>query len=300
VGLLAFPEARTLATLNRDGRLLFASRVTRMLAYGLVSVVLVLYLVQVGLTEREVGLLLSLTLAGDAVVSLWITTNADRIGRRRMLLAGAGLLVAAGLVLATSGSIVLLTLAAVIGTISPSGNEVGPCQSIEQAALPQTAPNDYRTSLFAWYNLAGYLATAAGALVGGATAQALQAAGWLPLDSYRALIVVYGLLGLALAALFAQLSPGVEAAHQSRPGSGSTGPDRAGGRLGLHRSRGVVFRLAGLFMVDSFAGGLVVQSLIAYWFPRPVRRRAGRARGHLFRRQPIRRSLGARRRARGC
>jgi MFS family permease len=265
VSLLALPEARTLSVLSPDGRLLFASRVTRMFAYGLVSVVLVLYLVQVGLGEREVGLLLSLTLVGDAAVSLWITTNADRIGRRRMLLAGSGLLVAAGLVFATSGSIILLTLAAVIGTISPSGNEVGPCQSIEQAALPQTAPNEYRTSVFAWYNLAGYVATAAGALIGGTAAQAMQMAGWSPLDSYRAIVVVYGLLGLVLAVLFAQLSLDVEAAH--RTGSSPSSPSASrGGRLGLHRSRGIVMRLAGLFVVDSFAGGLVVQSLIAYWF----------------------------------
>ena len=263
--LLALPEARTLHLLSRDGRLLFATRMVRMFAYGLVSVVLVLYLVGLRLGERDIGLLLSLTLVGDAAASLWITSNADRIGRRRMLLVGAGLMVAAGLVFASSTSIALLTLAAIVGTISPSGNEVGPCQSIEQAALPQTVANEYRTHLYGWYNLGGYLATAAGALLGGTLAQGLQAGGWLAHDSYRVLIVVYALLGIVLAGLFSRLSPAVEARSAADPGQAGV-PVRRGGRLGLHRSRGVVLRLAALFMVDSFGGGLVVQSLMAYWF----------------------------------
>ena len=95
-----------------------------MFAYGLLSVVLVLYLVEVGLHEWEVGLLLTLTLAGDTAISLWLTTTADRLGRRRTLILGAILMVLAGIVFVSTGNFLLLVVAATIGVISPSGNEI--------------------------------------------------------------------------------------------------------------------------------------------------------------------------------
>src|SRR5512136_888208 len=168
--------------LTADGRLLFATRLVRLFAYGFLSVVLALYLAQVGLTTTQIGLLFTFTLLGDAGISLWITTSADRIGRKRMLLLGAGLMLLAGIVFALSGNIVLLILAAIIGVLSPSGNEIGPFLSIEQAALSQIVPGDQRTRVFAWYNLVGSFATATGALVGGARATGCRqhAAGKLP------------------------------------------------------------------------------------------------------------------------
>src|SRR5687768_3943053 len=106
-----------------------------MFAYGLLSVVLVLYLVELGLQEWEVGLLLTLTLIGDTAISLWLTTTADRLGRRRTLIAGGLLMAVAGIVFLTTGNFWLLVIAGTIGVISPSGNEIGPFLSIEQAAL---------------------------------------------------------------------------------------------------------------------------------------------------------------------
>jgi MFS family permease len=264
--ILAIPEVEALRALSRDGRLLFSTRVVRLFAYGFLSIVLTLYLARVGLDEPQIGVLLTLTLVGDAVVALWITSVADRLGRRRMLIAGAGLMVLAGLVFALGHSLVLLTVAAIVGTISPSGAEVGPFLALEQAALPQTVPERERTAVFAWYNLVGSFATALGALCGGALASALQQLGLAPLESYRAILVGYALLGGVLALLFRRLSPAVEApAFQA--GSPQRAPDGRPRRwLGLDRSRGVVLRLAGLFMLDAFAGGMAVQSLIAYWF----------------------------------
>src|SRR5258705_1418136 len=110
--------------LTRDGWLLFATRFTRLFAYGALSVVLVFYLVGFGLSESRTGLLLTSTLIGDTVVSLYLTTRADRIGRRRMLMIGAALMAAAGLVFASTGNWWLLLLAGTIGVISPSGHEV--------------------------------------------------------------------------------------------------------------------------------------------------------------------------------
>jgi MFS family permease len=199
-----------------------------------------------------------LTLVGDAGISLWIATRADRLGPRRMRLVGAGLMVCGGLVCGLTSNRVLLALVAFIGTLSPSGGEVGPFLSIEQAALPQTTSDAYRTHVFAWYNLVGSCAAALGAVSGGALAQALQHAGSTPLASYRVLLRGYAGLGVVLGLLFTRVSPAVEAP------SGVSAP--ATNVLGLHRSRRVVYQLAGLFMLDSFAGGLVVQSLAAYWF----------------------------------
>src|SRR5947209_15699828 len=121
--------------LTPDGWLLFLSRCHRLFAYAALSVVLVFYLTSLGLSPSQTGLLLTLTLAGDTVVSLYLTTRADRIGRRRMLIIGAALMAAAGLMFASTRSFVWLILAGTIGVISPSGNEVGPFLSIEQAAL---------------------------------------------------------------------------------------------------------------------------------------------------------------------
>src|SRR5947199_6653429 len=89
-----------LRTLTRDGWLLFLTRFLRLFAYGSLSVVLVFYLIGLGLSESQTGLLLTLTLAGDTIVSLYLTTRADRIGRRRMLVVGAILMAAAGMAFA--------------------------------------------------------------------------------------------------------------------------------------------------------------------------------------------------------
>ncbi len=245
-------------SLGRDDRLLFATRAARMFSYGFLSVVLVLYLAGLGFSEGRIGLLLTLTLVGDVLVSLWITLHADRLGRKRMLVLGAGLMVAAGVPFALSGDFTVLVLAATFGVISPSGNEVGPFLAIEQAALSQVLPEDRRTGVFAWYHLAGAFATALGALAGGWTAQALQASGLTPVASYRVLVFAYAAVGLLLAALFVQVSRAVEAPSASA----------AGGRWGLHASKGVVLRLSALFSLDAFAGGFVIQSLVAYWFHR--------------------------------
>ncbi len=242
-----------------DGRILFTTRMVRLFAYGFVSVVLVLYLAAAGLTTVQIGLLLTLTLAGDTVISLAITTRADRIGRRRMLLAGAALMVLAGGVFALTRSFWLLLAAATIGVISPSGNEVGPFLSVEQAALSETVPHEHRTKAFAWYMLVGSFCTAADAFTGGGVVDLLQRRGWSVVGSYRAVIWGYAGVGVVLAALFLLLTNAVEPRRGERVPAGPV-------LLGLHKSRRVVFKLSSLFALDAFGGGFVVQSIAAYWF----------------------------------
>lgn len=251
-----------LYSLRADGRLLFATRFTRLFAYGALSVVLVLYLVGLGLSESDTGVLLTATLLGDTLVSLYLTTQADRIGRRRMLVIGALLMAAAGVAFAFTHRMWLLVVAGTIGVISPSGQEVGPFLSIEQAALSQVVPDRERTDVFAWYTLTGSLATALGALAAGSLTNTLQRT-WAPVDSYRAVVVAYACIGLALCAIFRGTSAAVEAPARVRsPESRSIVAKFSG----IHRSHRVVLRLAGLFALDSFGGGFVVQSFAAYWF----------------------------------
>ena len=248
--------------MTRDAWLLFGTRFVRLFAYGSLSVVLVFYLISIGLDERETGVLLTLTLAGDTVVSLLLTTQADRIGRRRVLIAGSALMVAAAVVFASTRAVWLLFIAGTVGVLSPSGNEVGPFLPIEQAALSQIVADRDRTRVLALYTLVGSFATAIGALATGLAMRGLEAIGTSPPQRYRAIVVLYGAIGVVLAAAFLRLSRRSEA----QPGA-QTRPLTMIGRLsGLEQSRGVVLKLSALFSLDAFAGGFVIQSFAAYWF----------------------------------
>ncbi len=241
----------------RDVALIFVARSSRMAGYGAIAVVLGLYLAERGFDAGQVGLLFSLTLAGDAVISLWLATRADRYGRRRTLLVGAALVVLGGVAFALTGEYVVLLAAAIVSIISPSGAEVGPFLPVEQAALAEVVDPARRTTTFAWYQLAGAFATAGGAFAAGLAVAGLLARGVDAVDSYRAIVVAYAAIGLVVAVAVGGLSSAVEATTPADPSIRR--------RLGLHRSQGVVARLSALFALDAFAGGFVLQSLIAVW-----------------------------------
>ncbi len=244
-------------TPRADLTLLFAARILRMFAYGTLSVALVLYLAAAGMDVARIGLLLTFTLLGDATLSLVLSTRADRWSRRRTLAIGAVLMLLGGTGMALTDDFIWLLVAATIGVISPTGSEVGPFLAIEQACLAQVSPDHRRTHIFARYHVAGYAATALGALAGGTLAAALQRAGWSALDSYRVLLWGYAGIGIVLGILALKLGPEVEA-----PRVISSGPTF----LGLSESRGTVARLSGLFALDAFAGGFIIQSVLVYWF----------------------------------
>jgi predicted MFS family arabinose efflux permease len=254
------PQVKALQALTRDGWLLFATRFLRLFGYGLISVVLVLYLDDLGLSDFKIGALLSLTLLGDTIVSLWITTRADRLGRRRMLIVGSWLIVLGGVAFAMSESFAVLLIAATVAVISPSGGEVGPFLSIEQASLSHLVSAERRTDVFAWYNLTGSVATALGALLGGLSVNAARQWGLSNAASYRPALLAYAVIGGLLSVVFAKLSHSIEIS-----GSDSARPRNEGMFLGLHRSRQVVFRLSALFALDAFGGGFIMQSILAYW-----------------------------------
>ena len=250
-----------LRDLTEDGWLLFLSRFVRLFAYGSLSVILVFYLVSLGLSESQTGLLLTLTLAGDVVISLFLTTRADRIGRRRMLLVGATLMTGSGVAFACTHNFLFLVVAGTIGVISPSGHEVGPFLSIEQAALSHVISPEVRTEVFAWYTLAGSVATALGALCAGTVTGALQKTAMTPVTSYRVVVIAYATLGAILGLLFLRLTPKTEVRETQE-----TSVRSLKAFFGVGRSHHVVLKLSSLFALDSFAGGFVVQSFAAYWF----------------------------------
>jgi len=243
---------------QRNIPILFATRILRLFCYGFLSVILALYLADIGLSETEIGLLFTFTLLGDAGISLWLTTSADRFGRKRTLLIGALLMAGAGVVFLLTNNLLVLMAAAIIGVISPSGNEIGPFLAVEQAGLTQIIPDEKRTQVFAWYNLVGSFATATGALSGGWLAQILQGQGMSAGAAYRVVLMGYSVGGILLMLLFFWLTPHVEV-----PAEQAVTARRV---LGLHKSRSVVFKLSALFALDAFAGGLILQSMMAYWF----------------------------------
>ena len=261
--VLSVSYRKAVQTLTPDGLLLFLTRFIRLFAYGSLSLVLVFYLTGLGLSETQTGLLFTLTLIGDTVISLYLTTRADRIGRRRMLIIGAVLMAGAGVAFAYTSNFLFLIIAGTIGVISPTGNEVGPFLSIEQAALSQIVPDSARTEVFAWYTLAGSLASASGALCGGIVSQALRKSATTAFGSYRAIIIFYAAVGVFLALAFRRLSNATESPDASAHRTDSLIRSRT---LGLHESRKVVFNLSALFAVDAFAGAFVVQSFAVFWF----------------------------------
>ena len=244
-----------LAWLNRDGRKLLVCRTLRTFGYGYLAVVLGLYLQQLGLSALQVGIVLTAAVAGSALMNVLWSLAADRFGRRRTVATMAVLMIAGGLVFAFADQLWLLVLGAFTGTISASSAEVGPFVTVEQAILPQTAPDERRTWLFSIYDTVGNLAGAAGALFTGVVALFARL-GLSGASSYRPLFVIYAAIGLLNLLLFLNLSGGVESAHV----------EGARRFVGLHRSRGIVARLSALFALDAFGGGFVLQAVVAYWF----------------------------------
>jgi MFS family permease len=244
--------------LSGDARRLLAVQALRAFAYGLGSVLIGVTLERAGRSGAEVGLVLGALLAGAALASLLLARYGDRIGRRRsyrLLLAAMG---AAGVVFAVTTWPPALILAALTGTVSTEVVESGPFTSLEQAMLPHTVEPSGRTRLFGRYNVVATLAGALGALAVGGP---VLLARWLPtLSASQRWLLAYPLAAAAGLLVAAGLSPAVEAGR--RPAGESTQPGP------LHRSLPIVRRLAGLFALDSFGGGFVVQAFIAYWFAR--------------------------------
>ncbi len=240
--------------LERNGKIVLVCRTLRSFAFGLNSVALGLYLAGIGLDGAQIGLVLSAALAGTLALTLVIALYGDRIGRRRLLMAGSALMMAAAAVPLLGSQPLLLAAIALSGMVAVNANESTGLQTVDQALLPQAVPADQRTAVFALYNLLAALAAAVGALTIGLVPGIGAALGLRGADVYLPAFVVYGLIGLACLVI------------QSRLDARAESGERIERRLGFDRSRGIVGRLSILFGLDSFAGSFTVQSFIAYYF----------------------------------
>jgi MFS family permease len=245
---------------TRDARLLLLTRSVRSFGDGFVSVLLAGYLAELGFAGWRIGAVATTTLLGTAVATLAVGAFADRLGRRRTLLFAALLAAATGVATASTSAYGALLVIALAGTLNPTAGDVSMFLPVEQAILPQGVEAPHRTSLFARYNIAGSLASASGALAAGVPAVANGWLGLQELDLMRAMFVFYSALALVNFSLYRTLSPAAEAAA-ILPVTGHAGSRRAP----LHRSRGIVLQLAGLFALDAFAGGFIAQSMLALW-----------------------------------
>src|SRR5438094_315035 len=209
------------------------------------------YLLALGLGQLEVGFISTARLFGSALATLAVGRWGHRFSIRRLLLGTSLLMAATGLAFAGLSSLWPLLIVAFVGTLNPSSGDVSVFLPLDHTLLAAAAPADARTSVFARYSFAGSLCGAIGALAAAAP-EWLAARGALSmLEALRAMFVLYGAVGVAVWAVFLRLPDArVEETKPAAP---------------LGPSRGMVWRLAGLFSVDSFAGGLVVNSLLALW-----------------------------------
>ena len=233
-----------------DVRLLYAARCLRGFGDGFAVIILPAYLTAIGFNPIEIGLVATASLFGTAVFTLLIGLVAPLHDLRNMLLLGAGLMAFTGLAFPSSEHLILIAAVAFIGTINPSTGDIGVLVPLEHALLARGAADDERTRVFARYSLIGALSMAAGALAAGST-DVLVAWGLASLAAFRLMFYVYAALGLAAAVVYLRLPHA--RAEPSRPAA-PLGP-----------SRHVVYKLAALFSLDAFAGGFIVQSLLALW-----------------------------------
>ncbi|NKN10586.1 MFS transporter [Rhizobium laguerreae] len=251
----ASPTVReTTKRLSADAWWILIARILRSAAYGALATVLSIHLERIGLEAVEVGAVLTSALVGSLAANIIWSLTADRFGRRRTVVVMALVMAVSGFIFAITNEVWLLVITAFAGTISATASEVGPFQSIDQAILPQVVSPAHRTWAFSIYNMAAYIAAAIGSLLAGFAGSSMLP-GILG-DGLQIVFVAYGLAGVANALLFGILSPAVELSRV----------DGASRYIGLERSKAVVFKLSALFAIDAFAGGLVVQSVVAYWF----------------------------------
>ncbi len=230
---------------------IYVARALRDFGDGFVALLLPVYLAARGFDAFEVGLVASLALLGSALTTLGIGAVGGRFGQRTLLMAASALMAVTGLAFAFSDEAALILLVALIGTINPTAGSVSIFVPLEHALLAHATPDKERTKTFARYSLIGALAAAAGAFAAGST-ESLTFAGLTPLAAMQSMFVFYACLGVLGGAFYARIPRGADGAQTA-----NTKP--------LGPSRAIVLKLAGLFAVDSFAGGFVVQSLLALW-----------------------------------
>jgi MFS family permease len=217
---------------------------------GFVAVLLPVYLLALGFTPFQVGVIATVALLGSALLTLTIGFIGVRFDLRQLLLAAAGLMAATGAAFAVANDYAVLLVIAIVGTINPSSGSVSVFVPLEHAVLAREAADSERTNMFARYSLCGTLAAALGALAA-ALPDIMTQVGVERLTAFKAMFVLYGLIGIAGGFVYARIPRQPPVAEQQ---SSALGPSRA-----------IVYKLAALFSLDALAGGFIVQSLLVLW-----------------------------------
>jgi MFS family permease len=238
---------------DRNGRIVVVARGLRSYAFGLNSVSLGLYLAALGVPGGDIGLVLSAAFFGSLGLTVIIAFYGDRIGRRRLLMAGSALMITAALVPLVSRDPLLLALIALSGMVAVNANESTGLQTVDQALLPQSVTDRERTSAFAFYNLIASAAASVGALSVGLLPVIGSALGLSGADIYAPAFLLYAVIGVVTLFMNSRLDRNAE-----------TG-EKLEGRLAIGRSRPIVARLSLLYGLDSFASSLSVQSYLAFF-----------------------------------
>lgn len=249
----------SLKWLSRDGKLLLAARILRTFGYGFLSVIIAIYLRFLGFDDVHIGLLLGSTLVNSVVFTLFASFYADRIGRRKLLVIYASLMSVSGVIFAFTENYFLLIFAAFIGTINVTGSETGAFLTIEQAILPQTIKDKKKmNTVFALYNMLGTFAMSGGILLSGLPSLLQEQYSALnEAESIKVLFALYSIVGLVVMIIYIMVSGEIEIkASIKRTVKQTLSP----------KSKRIVGKLSGLFAVDSFAGGFVIQSVVSLWF----------------------------------
>jgi len=250
------PTLFNLRWFSLDGKVLLITKLMRTLAFGYLSVSIPFYLGKdvLNLPSFLVGVMLTTAIVGGAAFTILGSLIANKMGRRTTLTVFSFLMLISGILLAVSTDLIIVFLAIFIGSIGVNATETGPFASIEQAIMPQTTDDRYRTYAFSVYNLLGYAGASFGSLIGGLPSVFHDYAGLSQIDSHRVLFVLYAMTGLLLLILYGSLSGKTEVEPTIM------------GLSGLTKSRRTVAKLSALFSVDAFGGGFVIQSIISLWF----------------------------------
>lgn len=267
--------------ISKDGKLLLSARIIRTFAYGFLSIIISIYLKLIGFDGFLIGVILTSTLINSVIFTLVASFYADRIGRRKMLVIYAILMAISGVIFFTTSNYIALIAAGLIGTINVTGTETGAFLSIEQAMLPQTVKYTKKTNtLFAFYNMVGTFAMSAGVLVSGLPGIIQHQFGLSEIGSIRPLFLLYSILGVAVLSTYFLLSKKVELTEKEDEESKEQGQtkDLENDENKKPRrpkpltqtlsptSKKIVGKLSGLFAIDSFGGGFVIQSIVSLWF----------------------------------
>lgn len=253
--------------LSKDSKLILAARTIRTFAYGFLSVVLAIYLKLIGFNELYIGLILTATLVNSVIFTLVASFYADRIGRRKMLIVYAALMSISGAIFFVTTNYIALIVSAFIGTINVTGTETGAFLSIEQAILPQTITDaKKRNTVYALYNMVGTFAMSAGILLSGLPQIFVGQFGLNQIESIKPLFVLYSIIGLGVLGIYFLISNKVEV-NRNNDNTITTTTNIQHLKCTLSpKSKEVVSKLSGLFAIDSFAGGFVIQSIVSFWF----------------------------------